>query len=62
MTTAYTCEACGGEFETERSDEAANVEAEINFGIAEASTRSDMAIVCDDCYRAIMRWTRGETE
>jgi len=47
----YTCAACKGEFESDWTEEEANAEALKNFGVPDASTRSDMDVVCDDCYK-----------
>ena len=53
----YTCEDCGGTFESERSDEEAQQEAVEIWGV-----RGDdpgMALVCDDCFNAIMASLNG---
>ena len=47
----YTCEQCGGEFETGWSDDEATAEYEAEFGSLSAG---DVAIVCDSCYKVIM--------
>ena len=47
----YQCESCGGIFEKEQSDECAQKEAAKIFG----EYAEDMAIVCDDCYKKIMK-------
>lgn len=46
----YQCENCGGIFEKVRSDEEAQAEAEQEF-----PGETDLAIVCDECYKEIMR-------
>jgi len=56
----YKCDDCGGIFETERSEDAANAEAKANFGVDDANERTDFAEVCDDCYQAIMAAHRRE--
>ncbi len=48
----YTCSECGGTFYTGRTDEEAQAEAVRNFGVR--GDHPGMAIVCDDCYKAIM--------
>lgn len=48
----YTCAECGKTFTTAWSDEEANAEAAKNFPTMPIE---EMAVVCDDCYRAIMR-------
>lgn len=54
MTEAeFTCEMCGGTFPKGRSDADAEAEALAVWGIAGASSRSDMAIICDDCWHII---------
>ena len=52
--TSYRCAVCGGTFTTERPDAEAEAEAEAIWGVANASTNPDMAVVCDDCFRAGM--------
>jgi hypothetical protein len=48
----YTCDECGGEFVSERSQEEAHAECESNWGVR--GDAPGMAIVCDDCYKKIM--------
>ncbi len=55
MNDKYICELCKKEFEKAITDEEANKEAEELFGVKEASNRADMAIVCDDCFKKIMK-------
>ncbi len=50
--STYTCSECGGTFECGRPDEEAHAEALRNFG--KRGDHPSMAIVCDDCYKAIM--------
>jgi hypothetical protein len=54
MTTRYTCGACGGTFSTSPSwtDDQARAEALARFGKMDPT----MAVVCDDCYRDILKW------
>lgn len=47
----YTCEACKGVFTKGWSDGEAAAESRVNFGDL---PKDDMAIICDDCYRALM--------
>lgn len=49
----YVCEDCGGTFEYGWSDEEAHEEAVENFG--RDGHAPDMALVCDDCYNAIIK-------
>lgn len=49
----YICSSCKGEFEKTSSDEDVNAEAEAIFGIADASSNADMAIICDDCFNRL---------
>jgi hypothetical protein len=56
MTIEYICACCGDKCTTERPDEDARRERERNFG---APVKPDDAMVCDDCYNAIMRAARG---
>lgn len=48
---SYTCAHCGGRFETEWSDEDAAAEADENFG---GLLGDDPAVICDDCYQAMV--------
>jgi hypothetical protein len=50
----FTCDACGGTFTSEWSDEDAQTEAALAFDPAELE---GAAVVCDDCFqdmRAVM--------
>jgi hypothetical protein len=55
----YTCEACGGVFETmdDWSDEQALEEYSSAFPDDFDEPRSE---VCDDCYDKFMRWREGQ--
>ena len=53
MTDTYTCEMCGGAFTDGWSDTEANAEALAIWGVANASERDDMAVICDDCWHII---------
>jgi len=48
----YTCSMCGGTFEKAWSDEEAWEEHDRNFP---GSPRDDACIVCDDCYKKMIR-------
>jgi hypothetical protein len=50
----FVCEECGGAFTAERSEAEAFEEARRNFGVADP-VAAGFAIVCEDCYQAIMR-------
>ena len=50
----YTCEECGGTFDSIRSDEEAEREAENLWGVKDAASNPGMAIVCDECFKAII--------
>lgn len=53
----FTCEACGEQFDNDPSDEQpANVEAEIMWGVKNASHDPKMSRVCTACYRKILKW------
>ncbi len=54
----FTCAECGGTFEQGRPDEEAHAEAVRDFG--RRGDAPGMAIVCDDCYDAIMARVRRE--
>jgi DNA-directed RNA polymerase subunit RPC12/RpoP len=50
----YTCAACGQTFNNGWTDADAEREAKQVFGVSGARHRSDMAVVCDDCYKAMI--------
>ncbi len=50
-SSTFTCDQCGGTFPFEWSDEKAREEARANGFDPDAP---DMAILCDDCYKAVM--------
>lgn len=50
----YECAGCGGTFTSRRSDEDAETEAEALWGVKDAASNPGMAIVCDDCFKAIV--------
>jgi len=58
---AFQCEQCRGIF-PKGDDLTANEEAEETFGRKDAVDDADMAIVCDDCYNAIMAEIEKEKE
>lgn len=45
----FTCDACGRTFESDRDDDEARSE-----GIALWGQRNDMAVVCEECFFAIL--------
>ena len=47
------CENCGEELETKATEEEANAEAEALFGIKNASTNKECAVICDDCFQLL---------
>jgi hypothetical protein len=49
----YTCDACGGTFESKWSEAEAQAEYSIEFA-KEKAAGMDRAVICDDCYRAFM--------
>ena len=51
LPNEYRCANCGGVFEKTWSDEDAIAEMKDNFGDLPESER---AVVCDDCFHAIM--------
>ena len=61
----YRCSACGETFENEWSDEEARNECRDNFGVDPEGLSGGSTMVCDDCYKAIMkvadkeRWPRN---
>lgn len=44
----YKCAACGGEFDSERSDEDALAESKRLWGDLPASA---LTVICDDCFQ-----------
>jgi hypothetical protein len=50
-TRHYTCELCGGEFESEWTKEEREAEARSSFP---GLRKEDEAVVCDVCYRKVM--------
>lgn len=59
--TKYTCEKCKGEFyrDPEWSDEDAMAELAQQFPDDAERPRSELVIVCDDCYEKILKWAGG---
>jgi len=51
MTRQYVCQACGGKFESDQTDEAAEEDMLKNEGFISPEER---AIVCDDCYQILL--------
>lgn len=51
--TKYTCANCKKEFEGAWTEEEANLEAQINFNVKDASQREDYAVICDNCYKKL---------
>lgn len=62
MAETYTCDQCHGTFDEGWSDEEANAEALENFGVANASRNTDMARICDDCYKAMTSWLNDQPD
>lgn len=55
MGQTYTCAHCGGTFESDRSDADALMEFQEVFTEEQRSRDSEPpALVCDDCYNAMM--------
>ena len=54
---SFICDNCGGRFARNPDDEAVHAEALENFGVR--GDAPGMAIVCDGCYREIMKRIRG---
>ena len=54
----YTCAHCGGTFEARRPDEEAHAEARTQWG--RDGRAPDMAVICDDCYRAFRVWAETQ--
>lgn len=53
MNNTYICEQCGKEYEKGWSDEEAEKELKEMFG--SHYTPEDCAIVCEDCYKELMK-------
>lgn len=56
LGSKYTCANCGETFLEGQSEEAANAEAEMVWGVKNSSTNPAMAKVCDDCWKEIVKW------
>lgn len=52
---SYTCEACGGSFISEWSEEDAQREREHNFW-----ADTPCGVTCDECYRKITEWASAK--
>lgn len=50
----YRCAQCRGVFEKGWSDEEAAAEADDNFPGLMTADPGERAVVCDDCYKAMM--------
>lgn len=58
---SFTCSACGGVFACAATEAEADAEALAVWGVADASTKPEqMAIVCRDCFVAIMEWAEAQ--
>lgn len=53
MGKEFKCEHCGGTFETTWSEEEADEEMKQMFGDV---PKEEQAVICDDCYKAMMSW------
>jgi len=51
----YECKNCGKDFESDWSDEEAIKESEDLFGVKNANENHDIVIVCDDCFKKLMK-------
>jgi nitrate/TMAO reductase-like tetraheme cytochrome c subunit len=56
METEFECEMCHNVFVKDCSDEEAAAEALEKFGVEDAVNDSDMAKVCDDCYKQLAEY------
>lgn len=58
--STYTCQGCGGTFDKDPEWTSADVTEEMktNFG---AVDDDDKATICDDCYKAFMKWWKPQT-
>lgn len=54
----YTCEECGETFEKPCSDEEA-LAWDMEHGLAMDKPGTELAVVCDDCFREIYERVRG---
>jgi len=52
-THTFTCEGCGGTFESEWSEDEARAEQVEVFGFT--LPKQECCLLCDDCYAAFMR-------
>lgn len=56
MNSTFTCADCGGVFDMAWSDEEARAESKEQWGDIPSD---DLAVVCDDCYQALMANVRA---
>jgi hypothetical protein len=57
----YTCALCGKEFESTWSDEEDRDEKERLWSDIPENEPDFFAVVCDDCYRIVMRWIQKKS-
>lgn len=56
VSEEFRCAKCGETFSKAWSEEEARAEEAALFG----ANDPDAAVLCDDCYRAFLRWFRGD--
>ena len=57
MSKTFTCNHCGGVFESNWTEEEAKAEQHKNWGDI---PDEDMVQICDDCYQKFMGWAKEE--
>ena len=57
-THTFTCELCGGTFDSDQPDEAAHAEAVRLWG--RRGDAGEMGVVCENCFQDVMAWWRAE--
>jgi hypothetical protein len=52
----FTCARCGRTIVSSQTDADADREALERWGVPNASTNPDMAVVCDICWQTVSAW------
>ena len=52
----YTCEVCGGTYETEKTNEQAMMEYHAALQKQQLPDDGNHAIICDDCFKQFNSW------
>lgn len=58
-TNEFQCAKCKRIFDKGWTDDEAEAEANQNFPGLDCNNAAEAAIICDDCYNAMMAWLRN---